>query len=239
MLVVTRNDKSLRAPVRALLESADRPDGFFINIHDRPGPYMVGRETLRIAGHRHVRERALGPTFLISPTAFFQTNVGAAGELIRLVTAAVGPARHVLDLYSGSGLFAIPLAVRGARVVAVEENQQAMEDALADLRANRVPEGRVRLMRGRVEDRIARLSRERFDAAVLDPPRQGCAPVVLETVFDRLAPRRAVYVSCNPEALAGELPRIRTAGYRITSIQGVDMFPHTEHVEVVVELGRL
>ena len=66
MLVVTRNDKALRTPIRGLLASADRPDGFFINIHDRPGPYMVGPETIRIDGHSHVKEtigRDLVPRF--------------------------------------------------------------------------------------------------------------------------------------------------------------------------------
>ena len=78
LLVVTRNDQSLRTPVRALLASADRPDGFYLNIHDRPSAFMVGRTTIRLAGHAHVRERRIGPTFLVSPTAFFQTNPVAA-----------------------------------------------------------------------------------------------------------------------------------------------------------------
>src|SRR5262249_26538495 len=67
MLVVTRNDKSLRKPVRALLESQERPDGFFINIHDGPGPFMVGPQTIRIAGRSHVRETVGGLSYLISP----------------------------------------------------------------------------------------------------------------------------------------------------------------------------
>src|SRR6185295_17236516 len=92
MLVVTRNDKSLRTPVRGLLASADAPEGFFININTAPGPYMVGDETLKIAGRSHVREMGIagetgarGVSFLVSPDAFFQTNVGAARELVSLV----------------------------------------------------------------------------------------------------------------------------------------------------------
>ena len=72
LLVVTRNDKSLRRPVRALLDSGDRPDGFFININDIPGPFMLGPRTLRIAGRSHVRETVGGLAYLISPPAFFQ-----------------------------------------------------------------------------------------------------------------------------------------------------------------------
>src|SRR5262249_48952802 len=72
MLVVTRNDKCLRKPVRALLDSKERPEGFFINIHDTPGPFMVGPRTIRVAGRSHVHETVGGLTYVISPEAFFQ-----------------------------------------------------------------------------------------------------------------------------------------------------------------------
>lgn len=239
MLVVTRNDKALRTPIRGLLASADRPDGFFINIHDRPGPYMVGSETIRIDGHSHVKQDGIVDTsFLVSPTAFFQTNVGAAREIVKLVIAGVGDAKHVLDLYAGSGLLSLPLVKAGARVTAVEENRQAMKDAEANIRLNRIPGGLLRLITASVEDALPRVARDPCDAVVLDPPRQGCPPEVLDAVFNHLAPPRAVYVSCNPEALAVELPVILNAGYRVTSIQPVDMFPHTDHIETVVALSR-
>jgi molybdopterin molybdotransferase len=73
----------------ALLDSDDRPDGVFVNINDRPGPFMVGSKTLKIAGRTHVRETALGPSFMISPSAFFQTNIGAARALIDLVLVII------------------------------------------------------------------------------------------------------------------------------------------------------
>lgn len=239
MLVVTKNDKALRTPIRGLLASPDRPDGFFVNIHDKPGPYMVGPETIRIDGHSHVKQDGiLDTSFLVSPTAFFQTNIGVAREIVKLVIEGVGSSPHILDLYSGSGLFALPLAKAGARVTAVEENRQATKDAEANIRLNRIPDGRVRLMTSSVEDALPRVGRDPWDAVILDPPRQGCPPEVLAAVFEGIAPARAVYVSCNPEALAAELPVILKAGYRVTRIQAVDMFPHTDHIETVVALAR-
>lgn len=232
MLVVTENHKSLRAPIRALLDSPERPDGFFINLHDRPGPYMVGPETLRIDGRSHVREEVLGTSFLISPTSFFQTNVGAARALVRVVLDAAADAKHVLDLYSGAGLFVIPLARQGARVVGVEENRRAVKDAEANLRLNRVSDGAVRLVAARVERVISHLVRERPDTVVLDPPRQGCPDRVIDAVTAGVA-SRLIYVSCNPGRLAAEVPRFAAGGYRLSSIQAVDMFPHTDHVEAV------
>ena len=250
MLVVTRNDKALRTPIRGLLASADRPDGFFVNIQEHASPYMVGPETIRIDGHSHVKEaitcaglRAPGSgirltSYLVSPTAFFQTNIGAAGELLKIVVEGVMDSAHVLDLYSGSGLFALPIAQRGAKVTAVEENRQAVKDADANIRLNRIAEGQVRLVSDRVEDALPRLARDRWDAVVLDPPRPGCPPAVLAGVFETIAPPRAVYVSCNPEALALELPVILKAGYRVTHLQAVDMFPHTDHIETVAVFSR-
>jgi 23S rRNA (uracil1939-C5)-methyltransferase len=245
MLVVTRNDKSLRAPVRGLLASVDAPDGFFININTEAGPYMVGDETIKIAGLGHVRERGIagvtsarGIAFLVSPDAFFQTNVGAARELVSLVLEGVGAATHVLDLYCGSGLFTLPLAIGGARVTAIEENRQAIDDLKANAKLNRIA-ARVKPIAARVEDAIERVSREPCDAVVLDPPRDGCAPRVRAAVFGRIQPDRAVYVSCNPEALADELPEIVRSRYGVERVQAVDMFPHTEHIETVVTLRRL
>jgi 23S rRNA (uracil1939-C5)-methyltransferase len=237
MLVVAANHKALRVPVRQLIDSPDGPDGFFLNINDRPGPIMVGNFTQRIAGRSHVREDMLGTSFLISPTAFFQTNVGAARELLRLVLAEVGKASDVLDLYCGSGLFAIPLARQGARVTAVEDNRQAVEDAEANLRLNRVPRGLARFIAARAEDALPRLGDTAYDVAVLDPPRQGCPDTVIDAVCN-LAPPRVVYVSCDPERMAAEVPRFRRGGYRLARVTGVDMFPHTDHIEAVAVFTR-
>jgi 23S rRNA (uracil1939-C5)-methyltransferase len=233
MLVVMRNDRSLRRPIRRFLESAARPTGFFLNIHDRPGPYMVGRETIRLDGRSRVREVVLGTSFLVSPTAFFQTNVGAAAVLLGMVLDRVGAARRILDLYSGAGLFTVPLAARGAAVLAIEENRQAVHDAETNLRLNRVPAAASRLVSGRVEDELPAWVRRSFDVVVIDPPRQGCPSEVIDTLFRRMRPQRVVYVSCNPERLAAERTEIEKAGFALTSVEGVDMFPHTEHIEAV------
>ena len=238
MLVVTRNDKSLRAPVKGFLASPEKPDGFFVNIHTKPGPYMVGEETIKIEGRSHVKETVGGLSYLVSPTAFFQTNVGAAEILVKLVLEQIGAAKRVLDLYCGSGLFSLPIAKSGAAVTAIEENRQAIVDAEANVRLNRLPPGQIRFIAARVEDALARAGRDPWDAVVLDPPRQGCPPAVIAGVFERIRPARVVYVSCNPDALAKELPVILNTGYRVTRVQPVDMFPHTDHIETVVTLAR-
>jgi 23S rRNA (uracil1939-C5)-methyltransferase len=238
MLVVTRNDKSLRTPVKGLLASAERPDGFFINIHTKPGPFMVGDETIKIDGRSHVKQIVGGISYLVSPTAFFQTNVGAAEILVQLVLEEIGTPQRVLDLYCGSGLFSLPIAKKGVSVTAIEENRQAIADAEANVRLNRLPPGQLRFIAARVEDVLVRVAKDPWDVVLLDPPRQGCPPAVINGIFERIRPARAVYVSCNPDSLAKELPVILKTGYRVTRVQPVDMFPHTDHIETVVSLAR-
>ena len=114
----------------------------------------------------------------------------------------------------------------------MEENRQAVRDAEANLRLNKVPPSRVRLVAERAEDAMHRLQQEMFEVVVLDPPRQGCPDAVLDGVC-RLEPGRIVYVSCNPERLAVERARLERGGYRLSRLQGVDMFPHTDHIEAV------
>jgi 23S rRNA (uracil1939-C5)-methyltransferase len=242
MLVVTRNDKSLRRPLRAFLAGTDVPTGLLVNVHYRPGPYMVGDETIRIAGRASIRENALGAAFLVSPTAFFQTNPEAAAALVGEVLAQAGDidqARTVVDLYAGSGLFSIPMALRGHTVVAIEENPQAVRDGEANARLNRVPAQGLRFVRARVEDAVGGLARTPPCLVLLDPPRQGCGPAVARSVFTDLAPPRAIYVSCDPGSLARDLADIVDAGYRVARVQPVDMFPHTPHIETVVTLERM
>jgi len=174
---------------------------------------------------------------LISPDAFFQTNVRAASVLQQCVVETLHGAQRVLDLYCGSGLFSLRLAAAGARVVGIEENRQAVRDAAANMRLNRIPPDRARFIAVRVEDGLGTVARDAWDAVILDPPRQGCPAGVLERVFRGIAAPRAVYVSCNPEMLAVELRMILKYGYTVERIEAVDMFPHTEHIETLVHLG--
>jgi 23S rRNA (uracil1939-C5)-methyltransferase len=236
-LVVSRaTDTRLRSVTRRLLGTDAAPTSLHLNVHPRDDGFIFGRETRRVEGPDRLRDEIGGTSYLISPTAFFQTNVRAAALLVRLVAEAVPPGANVLDLYAGAGLFALALARAGHTVVAVEEDRAAVADGEASRRLNGVAEPRCRFVAQPVERALARV--DAADAVVLDPPREGCTPRVTAQVFGRLRPQRAVYVSCNPEALARDLERIVALGYAIDSMQPVDMFPHTAHVETVAVLSR-
>ena len=183
-----------------------------------------------------MRETVAGVSFLMSSAAFFQTNVPAAEILVRLVLEALPSSSRVIDLYAGSGLFAIPLAAAGHDVVAVEESRLAAADGEASLKLNTTAQQRCHFIPRRVEAALTSL--HEADAVVLDPPREGCSPSVLRDIFERVKPAVAIYVSCNPQALAADLGPISRKGYRVRSLQPVDMFPHTAHIETVAVLER-
>jgi 23S rRNA (uracil1939-C5)-methyltransferase len=241
-LVVTHNAKALRPAVRAIADGAEAPAGLHLNVHDRPGPFLFGRDTVRLHGRDRVRETVAGISFLISPTAFFQTNIAAAETMVQLVLDHAGHATNALDLYAGAGLFSLPLARRGARVTAVEENPQAVEDGEASRRLNRIADAQCRFVRARAEDVATGRRRvpgiETPDLVVVDPPRAGCPTGVLAWICRTLQPGRIVYVSCNPEALAIDLRTPLDAGYVVALVQPIDMFPHTAHLETVVVMEK-
>jgi 23S rRNA (uracil1939-C5)-methyltransferase len=241
LVVTSERDKRLRAASRRALAGPAAPTSLHVNIHPRGDAFVFGKQTRHIAGPERLREDLGSASFLISPTSFFQTNICAARILVQQVLAAIPPRAAVLDLYAGAGLFALPLALSGHTVVAIEENRGAVTDGQSSLRLSRVPAERCQFIAKPVELALGRgrdVASQDFAAVVLDPPREGCQPSVIDRVFSRQGPATAVYVSCDPESLARDLARITSRGYTIESMQPVDMFPHTPHIETVAVLRR-
>jgi len=241
LVVASERDKQVRAAARRARTGTPAPTSLHVNVHPRGDAFIFGRDTRHIDGPERLREDLGGASFLISPTSFFQTNVRAAELLVQQVLAAVPAGASVLDLYAGAGLFAVPLAQRGHTVTGVEENRSAVEDGEASLRLTRVPEGRCRFIAKPVEAVLGTgrqsLLRD-FDVVIVDPPREGCEATVIDRVTGQIQPAKIVYVSCDPESLARDLARFTANGYIIESIQPVDMFPHTPHIETVVVLQK-
>ena len=188
----------------------------------------VGLET----GQTHYTEELSGRSFRIASPSFFQVNSAQAERLVGLVRERLrlSGRETVVDAYAGVGTFAVLLAEHSGRVVAVEES----DAAVADAGVNIAGVDNVELVLGKVEDVIDDLDIAP-DAVVLDPPRAGCQPQVLEAVA-RWRPPRVCYVSCDPESLARDLAILVGLGLVVESIDPVDMFPQTHHVECVAAL---
>ncbi|MHB0857821.1 MAG: 23S rRNA (uracil(1939)-C(5))-methyltransferase RlmD [Anaerolineae bacterium] len=196
--------------------------------------HMEDGRSLVLVGEDSFRERLGNREYRISSQSFFQVNTAQAERMVGIVREFLEPVKGgvLLDAYCGVGAFALALADDFARVVGIEESPSAIEDAIYNGRND----GHVEFVEGAVEEVLPGLL-ETCDAVVLDPPRAGCAPEVLEALA-ALAPQRIVYVSCDPATLARDVAVLAGLGYALVEVQPVDMFPQTYHVETVVLMSR-
>ena len=208
-----------------------------IRASDATGDYLVqpalnGPDIGLVTGQKRYRESVAGREFWVASPSFFQVNTAQAARLAELVRDGLrlSGKETVVDAYGGVGTFAALLASDAARIIAIEESSAAVADA----RENAAGLDNVRFVTGKVEDILPELG-VAPDAVILDPARSGCQAAVLEALL-RLRPGRIAYVSCNPETLARDLATLCRA-YRVESLQPVDMFPQTHHIECVSVLA--
>ncbi len=188
-----------------------------------------------------MEERLTGETFRIRPSSFFQTNTAQAEKMMQMVLDGLladatneGRQFTVVDAYCGVGTFSLLLARRVGKVIAIEESASAIKDAQWNLREV----DNVEIHKGKVEDVLPALATE-IDGLVIDPPRAGCQRSVLDTLAQHPV-ARIVYVSCDPSTLARDLHILCHiySTYRLRSVQPLDMFPQTAHIECVAVLER-
>ncbi len=188
-----------------------------------------------------MEEELAGATFRIRPSSFFQTNTVQAEQMMRMVVDGLhhpSPPAHghmtIVDAYCGVGTFARLLAPYAGKVIAIEESASAIRDARWNLREV----NNVEILQGKVEELLPSLA-ESIDGLVIDPPRAGCQPAVLDAMV-RHGVRRIVYVSCDPSTLARDLHILCHvhAAYHLRSVQPLDMFPHTAHIECIAFLEK-
>lgn len=173
-----------------------------------------------------------GEVYHYNAETFFQINPSLLGPLIEFALANVSGER-ALDLYSGVGLFTLPLSRHFKEVVAVEANAAAGRFARRNLQRAELTSARV--ITATVTDWFRTASVGPVDFVLLDPPRAGAESVVVKGILD-LRPAAIAYVSCDPATLARDLKKLIAGGYLVQSIAGFDLFPQTHHVETVVHL---
>lgn len=186
-------------------------------------------------GKEELHEVAGGITFAISPFSFFQTNTKAAEKLQAYVVDEVMRATtneaYVLDMYCGTGFLTLPLAQKNVRVKGVELVEAAIVKAKENAIANNVHAEFIAL---KAEDHIKSMKKDEHDIIIIDPPRAGLHPKVIEKLCE-VQPKTLVYVSCNPSKLVEELPKFLEV-FEIKNVRAFDMFPHTPHVELVLTM---
>ena len=202
-------------------------------------PAMKSPEVPLQSGRKHYAESLSGQEYRIAASSFFQVNTRQAERMVELVRDELRISKNVdtsqnpstlVDAYAGVGTFAIMLAPYADKVLAIEESNSAVRDA--QINAQGI-EG-VQFLQGKTEEVLAQME-ERPQGVILDPPRAGCHRDTLDALI-RLAPRRVVYVSCDPDTLARDLGILCDGPFRLEQVRPVDMFPQTHHVECIASL---
>ncbi|MFX3636376.1 MAG: 23S rRNA (uracil(1939)-C(5))-methyltransferase RlmD [Candidatus Pristimantibacillus sp.] len=207
------------------------------NVNTRDTNVVFGDETRVLWGSEVIYDELDGIRFAISARSFYQVNPVQTVELYRKAVeyAGLSGTESVIDAYCGIGTISLFLARQAGRVYGVEIVPEAIEDAKRNAALNGIENATFEA--GPAEVVIPRWREEGIvaDVIVVDPPRKGCDPALLDTIL-AMKPERVVYVSCNPATLARDLRVLEDGGYRTTEVTPVDMFPWTVHVETVCSL---
>jgi 23S rRNA (uracil1939-C5)-methyltransferase len=226
-------------PERSLIPAVDA-DSLLVTTTDARGETTATGHTALLDGAAAIEEELADLRFHISPLAFFQTNTEMAERLYG-VTAELADLRgseRLFDLYCGSGTIGLVLSARAAQVYGIEVVEESVADAIANARLNGIANasffaGDVRLA---LRDLVQRAGRP--DVVVVDPPRAGLSKKAIRRLVEA-APRRIVYVSCNPTTLAPNAAQLGETGYALRRVRPVDLFPQTPHIECVAVLDRV
>ncbi len=221
--------------VRRLRRELPGVVGVVLNLNPARTNVILGPRNRTLWGRDWVEERFMSLRLKLSVGSFFQVNTAQAEVLFGKVQEFLGaPRGPVVDAYCGVGVLAVQLARRGHRAVGIDSSAAAIRDAGTVAAQNRVE---VAFHRGRTERVLPRLVSGglRPRTVILDPPRKGCSPEVIEAVAASGASKIAC-ISCHPGTLSRDLKRFFELGYRLESLEAVDMFPQTAHLEVLAGL---
>ena len=235
VVLVTREEETegLVEMAEQMMEAVPEIKGVVHHVNRRTDNVVLSGEFRTLSGVGAIEETIDGLQFKISPASFFQVNTAQAEQLYRRAVELAGLTGDevVLDAYSGVGTLSLFLARAAKEVLGVECVPEAIGDAKENAERNGM--GNVRFFCAQAEAFMAAI--EQVDVAILNPPRKGCAPAVLEKLI-ALTPKTIVYISCDPATLARDMAILSEGGYTLDQVEPFDMFPQTAHVETLVSL---
>ena len=209
------------------------------NINDRPGDTVLSGKYEAVWGRDSINDTLLGLRFSLSPGAFYQVNRAQAERLYSkaLEYASLNKTETALDLYCGVGTITLCLAREAARAIGVEIAENAVKNAGENAEENGIENARFICADASAAAKKLKDEGLNPDVVVVDPPRKGLSAET-PAIIASMAPRRVVYVSCDPATLARDLKAFSALGYTPARACAVDMFPRTVHVETVVLLEK-
>ncbi len=238
VLVVTRADIPKAGQLIELLKAAvSGLCSICLSINSRRTNVILGTDIRVLWGKGTMEDTLCGLRFSVSPLSFFQVNPAQTEKLygLALEYAGLTGSETVVDAYCGAGTISLLLAQKAKKVIGIEIVPEAIQNANENAVRNHIENAEFRV--GATEELLPRLIADglRPDVIVLDPPRKGCDPTVLDAII-AAAPKRVVYVSCGAPTLARDAKLLAEGGYTAEKVQCVDMFCWTGAVETVMSL---
>lgn len=242
MLVIITNEntiKGIETIISQLTKEFPNLISVIQNINNQDTNVIMGKECKTLYGEDYIVDKLGEYNFKISPLSFYQVNPVQTEVLYNVAKdfAELNENDVVYDLYCGIGTISIFIADHVKRVYGVEIVEEAIEDAKMNARINEIEN--VQFYAGAAEELIPEMYSKGMTADVVfvDPPRKGCDENLLNTIVE-MAPKRMVYISCNPATLGRDLKYLTNNGFEIKRVQPVDMFPMTGHVETITLICR-
>ena len=213
-----------------------------LNVNAKNTNVILGSENHILYGPGYIEDTLCGVPVRLGPLSFYQVNTLAAERLYGVAAqyAQLTPDDALLDLYCGMGTIGLSMAEQCRELIGVEIVPEAIESAKANAaRMGEAVAAKSRFFCADAGQAATQLAAEGLhpDIVMLDPPRKGCDEATLSAVV-RMAPRRVVYVSCNPATAARDAAWLEQNGYHAEKVQPVDLFPRTKHVECVIALSK-
>lgn len=243
MVVLVINGKKIPNESQLIEKLKDRIPklkSVILNFNTKKTNLVMGPKSKTIFGSKRIVDYIGDLEFHLSAESFFQVNPVQTEILYNsaLKYADLNGTETVFDIYCGIGTISLFLSQQAKRVYGIESVPQAVKDAKENAKINEIDN--VEFHAGKAEELLPKLYEEgiKADVVVVDPPRKGCEPEVLDTII-KMKPQRVVYVSCNPSTLARDLKILSENGFEVSEVQPVDMFPHTMHVECVTLMSRV
>ena len=225
--------------VKALRKEHPEITTVVLNVNDKNTNMVLGERNIVLYGKGYIEDELCGCRFRISPNSFYQVNPQQTeylyGKAIEL--AGLTAKERVIDAYCGIGTIGLIAASKAGEVIGVELNRDAVRDAVGNSKRNGIKN--VQFYQGDAGEFMVNMAAqgERADVVFMDPPRAGSDEKFMDSVV-KMSPKKVVYISCNPETLARDLEYFQKNGYRSAGIWPVDLFPFTNHTEIVCLLSR-
>ena len=228
--------------VEELINRLQKIPGFttlVLSVNTKAGNAVLGDEFITLHGPGYIEDTLCGLNFRLSPRSFYQVNHHQAQRLYETAIERAGITKEdtVLDLYCGVGTITLAMAKSAGKVIGVEVIPQAVQDARENAARNSIEN--AEFFCGDAGQAALELERKgiKADVVIVDPPRKGLNADTIEALH-RFAPRRIVYVSCDPATLARDVALLKQRGYQVANATAADLFPRCAHVESVVCLSK-